>query len=77
MVVAGSGAQRVSAAERKRRCRTRRSADVVRVSVDLTPAGIAASITAGFLGDADRKDAKAVQRAFVRAAVAGGLAVGN
>jgi hypothetical protein len=47
------------------------------VSFDLTPAGIAELVTAGFLLAADRGDAKAVRKAFVRAAVAGGLAEGE
>jgi hypothetical protein len=47
------------------------------VSLDLTPAGITELVTAGFLPTADRSDAKAVRKAFIRAAVAGGLAAGN
>jgi hypothetical protein len=72
--MATSDAQRATPAERMRRCRARRSAGVVRVSLDLTPAGIAELVTAGFLSAADRADATAVRKAFVRAAVAGGLA---
>jgi hypothetical protein len=73
----GSDAQRRTPAERMRRCRARRAAGLVRVSLDLTAAGIADLITAGFLPAASREDAKAVRKAFVRAAVAGGLAAGN
>jgi hypothetical protein len=70
----GSDAQPATAAERMRRCRTRRAAGLVRVSLDLTPAGIADLITAGFLPAASRNDPKAVREAFILAAVAGGLA---
>jgi hypothetical protein len=47
------------------------------VSLDLTRAGIADLITTGFLPAAGREDAKAIRKAFVRAAVAGGLAAGE
>jgi hypothetical protein len=60
-----------------RRCRARRAARVVRVFLDLTPAGIAELITAEHLPAADRADPNAVRKAFIRAAVAGGLAAGN
>jgi hypothetical protein len=75
--VEGSDAQRATAAQRMRRCRARRTAGLIRVSVDLTPAGVADLITAGFLPAASREDAKVVRKAFVRAAVAGGLAADN
>jgi len=70
----GSDAQPATAAERMRRCRARRAAGLVRVSFDLTPIGIADLIAAGFLPAAGREDAAAVRKAFVRAAVASGLA---
>jgi hypothetical protein len=70
-----SDAQPATAAERMRRCRARRAAGVVRVSFDLTPIGIADLIAAGFLLAASRNDPKVVREAFIRAAVAGGLAL--
>jgi hypothetical protein len=73
----GCDAQPATSAERMRRCRARRAAGIVRVSLDLTPTGIAELITAGSLSAVDRSDAKAVRKAFVRAAVAGGLATHN
>jgi hypothetical protein len=60
-----------------RRSRKRQATGVVRVSLDLIPAGITALNTAGFLPATDRAVANAVQKAFVRAAVAGGLAADN
>ena len=39
----GSDAKQATAAERMRRCRARPAAGIVRVSLDLTPAGIAES----------------------------------
>jgi hypothetical protein len=75
--VHGGDAQPATAAERVRRCRARRAAGLVRASIDLTPAGIAELVTAGFLAAADRADATVVRKAFVRAAVAGGLAAGE
>ena len=73
----GSDARQTTAATRMRRCRERRAAGIVRVSINLTSAGIAQLIEAGFLSAADRDDGKAVREAFVRAAVAGGLAAAN
>jgi hypothetical protein len=73
----GSDVQRTTAAGRMLRCRARRAAGIVRVSINLTSGGIAQLIEAGFLSAAERDDAKAVREAFVRAAVAGGLAAAN
>jgi hypothetical protein len=75
VLVGGSDAQPATVAERMRRCRARRAAGVVRVSFDLAPAGIADLITTGFLPATSRDDPKVVREAFIRAAVAGGLAL--
>jgi hypothetical protein len=72
--MATHNAQRATRAERMRHRLARQSVGVVRVSLDLAPAGIAELVAAGSLSAAARANATAVRKAFVRAAVAGGLA---
>jgi hypothetical protein len=80
LTTSAGDATRRAAAERMRRSRTRRATGGVLVRFELSGEGFAVLVDLGWLGDAARRNAEAVQAAFerfVNAAAAAGLASGR